>query len=146
MFILRPVPPYLPPLQECCPLHTCTYSKTLSDPLQIISVAKMQLQRLTQRAREDDLFKGTAKVCCTSLPCISSHYTFQISPPLPFPGFQPLQHTPSFRSRHPSSLIFITRLAPPQPTLGTQVIRVCLDLQCQVRNSNHQFVLGLPQG
>lgn len=61
----------------------------------------------------------------TSLPCNSFHYTFQISPPLPSPGFQPVQHTPSFRSRHPSSLIFV-RLAPPQPTLGTQWLEYAL--------------------
>lgn len=52
----------------------------------------------------------------------------------------------SFIQIKASILPYFRKAGPSSANSRHPVIRVCLDLQCQVRNSNPQFVVGLPQG
>lgn len=91
-FILYPVPPSLPPpsavlspadmhiLQNFVSPSTDHFNgQTAAAEISPESHGELTLQRYSQ------------SLLGTSLPCISSHYTFQISPALPFPGFEPIQ-------------------------------------------------------
>lgn len=136
-FILCPVPPYLPLLQQCFPLQTCTYSKTSPDPSQIISMSRLQLQRSMPRDPWRANCSEVQPVLGTSLPC--KDLSDLPNSPLPrisahsgtLPRLDWGIHPPYFHHQAGSS-----SACPRHP-----VIRVCLDLQCQVRNSNHHSLL-----
>lgn len=122
--------------------QTCTYSKTSSDPSQIISMSRLQLQRFMPRDPWRANCSEVQPVLGTSLPC--KDLSDLPNSPLPrisahsgtLPRLDWGIHPPYFHHQAGSS-----SACPRHP-----VIRVCLDLQCQVRNSNHQFAVGLPQG